>query len=163
MQRTALIRSTSASHNFDQGELAPDAHRRALLALADELGARLHTSHELRQGLTLTVRYADRTSTTRSRALPEPSAHSPALTTLAYNLYTLLGLEQARVRNLALRADRLGPDESAHHQLLLDDGDEKARRIEAVPDAARSRFGPHVITAATLARATRGGHPREPS
>ncbi|MFI9780584.1 hypothetical protein ACIHCV_38955 [Streptomyces sp. NPDC051956] len=117
----------------------------------------------MRRGLTLTVRYADRTHTTRSRALPEPSAHSPTLTTLAYSLYTSPGLERARVRHLALGADRLGPDETAHHQLLLDDGDGKARRIEAVADAARSRFGPHVITAATLARATRGGHPREPS
>ncbi|MFD3479872.1 hypothetical protein [Streptomyces sp. NPDC058695] len=141
----------------------PNAHRRALLALTDELGARLRTSHEVCQDLTLTVRYADRTSTTRSRALPEPSAHSPALTTLAYSLYTSLGLERARAHHLALRADRLRPDETAHHQLLLDDGDDKARRIEAVTDAARSRFGPHVITAATLARATRGGHPREPS
>ncbi|MGW6357816.1 DNA polymerase Y family protein [Streptomyces sp. NPDC055092] len=156
VQRTALIRSTSASHNFDRDELDPDAHRRALLALADELGARLRTSHEVCRGLTLTVRYADRT--TRSRALPEPSAHPPAL---AYSLYTSLGLERARVRQLTMRADQLGPDETAHHQLRLDDGDDKARRIEAVTDAARSRFGPHVITAATLA--TRGGHPRKPS
>ncbi|MFD0034931.1 hypothetical protein ACFVJK_43330 [Streptomyces sp. NPDC127172] len=164
VQRTALIRSTSASHNFDQDELDPDAHRRALLALADELGARLRTSHEVCRGLTLTVRYADRTSTARSRALPEPSAHSPALTSLAYSLHTSLGLERARVRHLALRADRLGPDETAHHQLLLDYGvDDKARRIEAVADAARSRFGPHVITAATLARPKRGGHLREQS
>ncbi|RFC78545.1 hypothetical protein [Streptomyces sp. AcE210] len=164
VQRTALIRSTSASHNFDRDELDPDARRRALLALAEELGTRLRTSHEVCQGLTLTVRYADRTSTTRSRALPEPSAHSPALTTLAYSLYTSLGLERARVRHLALRADRLRPDETAHHQLLLDDGgDDKARCIEAVADAARSRFGPHVIAAATLSRATRGGHPTEPS
>ncbi|MGW6360297.1 DNA polymerase Y family protein [Streptomyces sp. NPDC055092] len=164
VQRTALIRSTSASHTFDRDELDPDAHRRALLALADELGARLRTSHEVCRGLTLTVRYADRTSTARSRALPESSAHSPALTALAYSLYTSLGLERARVRHLAMRADRLGPDETAHHQLLLDDGvDDKARRIEAVADAARSRFGPHVITAATLARPKRGGHLREQS
>ncbi|MCX4649264.1 hypothetical protein OG456_44410 [Streptomyces sp. NBC_01446] len=109
------------------------------------------------------MRYAGRTSTTRSRALPEPSAHSPALTALAYSLYTSLGLERTRVRHLALRADRLGPDETAHHQLLLDEGDDKARRIEAVTDAARSRFGPRVITAATLTRPQRGGHPREQS
>ncbi|WTZ89471.1 hypothetical protein OG512_00665 [Streptomyces sp. NBC_01378] len=47
VQRTALIRSTSASRNFDRDELDPDAHRRALLALAEELGARLRTSHEV--------------------------------------------------------------------------------------------------------------------
>jgi DNA polymerase-4 len=38
VQRTALIRSTSASHHFDRDELDPDTHRRALLALAPGAG-----------------------------------------------------------------------------------------------------------------------------
>ncbi|MET7539595.1 hypothetical protein [Streptomyces sp. NPDC005507] len=91
VQRTAQIRSTSASHTFDRDELDPDAHRHILLTLADELAIRLRTSGEVCRGLTLTVRYANRTSTTRSRALPEPTHHSPTLTALAYSLYTAPG------------------------------------------------------------------------
>ncbi|MET8211938.1 hypothetical protein ABZT51_39215 [Streptomyces sp. NPDC005373] len=168
VQREALIRSTSASHRFEHDELDPDVHRRALLALSAELGARLRTTGEVCRGITLTVRYADRSHTTRSRTLPEPTQHTPALSTLAYTLYAALGLQRARVRQLSLRADHLETAEGAHHQLLLDDGDDdKARRIEAVADAARSRFGAHVITAAALARALpraeRGGHPKEPT
>ncbi|MFF1400442.1 hypothetical protein ACFVZD_42640 [Streptomyces sp. NPDC058287] len=133
VQRTALIRSTSTSHAFDRDKLDPDAHRRVLLVLAEELGARLRTSGEVCRGLTLTVRYADRTSTTRGRAPPEPTAHSPALTSLAYSLYTALGLERARVRHITLRADQLAPDEHAHRQLLLDESDDKAHRRRPPP------------------------------
>ncbi|WP_405484735.1 hypothetical protein [Streptomyces sp. NBC_00009] len=68
-----MVRSTSTSHTFEADELDPAAHRRELLALADELGARLRATDEVCRGLTLTVRYADRTHTTRS--LPEPKTH----------------------------------------------------------------------------------------
>ncbi|MFH8736790.1 MULTISPECIES: hypothetical protein [unclassified Streptomyces] len=151
VRRTALVRSTSTSHTFEADELDPVAHRRELLALADELGARLRATGEVCRGLTLTVRYADRTHTTRSRTLAEPTHHTPALSTHSYDLYMRLGLERARVRQLSLRADQLGPADGAHHQLLFDDGDDKARRLEAASDAARARFGPHVIQPAATA------------
>ncbi|MFE5052969.1 hypothetical protein ACFRAI_42705 [Streptomyces sp. NPDC056637] len=151
MRRTALVRSTSTSHTFEADALDLVAHRRVLLALADELGARLRTTGELCRGLTLTVRYADRTHTTRSRTLPEPTHDTPALSTLAYDLYTRLGLERVRVRQLSLRADQLGPADGAHHQLLFDDHDDKARKLEAAADTARALFGPHVIQPAAAA------------
>ncbi|MGW7043252.1 DinB/UmuC family translesion DNA polymerase [Streptomyces avermitilis] len=46
-------------------------HRRALLALADDLGAHLRGSGQVATGLTCTVRYADSSDTRRSRTLPE--------------------------------------------------------------------------------------------
>ncbi|MEU6680958.1 hypothetical protein [Streptomyces sp. NPDC046925] len=150
VQRTALIRSTSTNRAFDRDELDPAAHRRALLALADELGQRLRESGEVCRTLTLTVRYADRSHTTRSRTPAEPTSHSPALARTAYDIYQALGLQRARVRSLALRAD-LVPAAAAHHQLSLDAGDDKARRIESVADRARARFGPHAVKPATLA------------
>ncbi|MFC9672677.1 hypothetical protein [Streptomyces sp. NPDC056949] len=134
MRRTALVRPTSTSHTFEADELDLVAHLRVLLALADELGARLRTTGEICRGLTLTVRYADRSHTTRSRTLPEPTHGTPALSTLAYDLYTRLGLERVRVRQLSLRADQLGPADGAHYQLLFDDHDDKARELEAAEE-----------------------------
>ncbi|MGO1025750.1 DinB/UmuC family translesion DNA polymerase [Streptomyces rubiginosohelvolus] len=49
-----------------------DRHRRAVLGLVQELGGRLRTSGEIAQALTLTVSYADRTKTTRSRSVADP-------------------------------------------------------------------------------------------
>ncbi|KUN33803.1 hypothetical protein AQJ27_49875 [Streptomyces olivochromogenes] len=149
--RTALVRSTSTSHAFARDELDAGEHRRALLGLADELGLRLRTKGEVCRPLTLTVRYADGSSTTRSRALAEASHHSPVLAAATRDLYAGLGLQRARVTQIAVRAEQLTATDGAHHQLQLGDTDDKAHRLEVVTDSARSRFGPHVIKPAALA------------
>ncbi|RKN65634.1 hypothetical protein D7231_25505 [Streptomyces klenkii] len=149
----ARARSTAAEHRFERDELDADRRRRALLALADGLGGRLRESGQVARGLTLTVRYADGSATTRSRTFAEPTAHTPELTATAYALHDALGLQRARVRAVALRAEGLGDAGSAAHQLSFDPADEKARRIEAAVDRARARFGPGAVgPAAALSR-----------
>jgi DNA polymerase-4 len=137
----APARSIGAEHRFDHDELDPDRRRRALLTLAHELGVRLRTDGHVARSLTLTVRYADRSTTTRTRSLPEATAHTPELTAAAYALHASLALQRARVRAVSLRAEDLIPTELAPHQLTFDEADEKSRRIEAVTDRARARFG----------------------
>ncbi|MFE6411539.1 hypothetical protein ACFVOR_31910 [Streptomyces sp. NPDC057837] len=141
----AVSRSLAAERPFGRDELDPDRHRRALLSAAEEIGARLRALEKVCRTLTLTVRYADRSATTRSRTLTEPTAHSPALTRTAYGLYEALGLQRARVRAIALRAEGLDPAEQAAHQLTFDPVDEKVRRIEEVADRARAKFGPRAV------------------
>ncbi|MEU6876594.1 hypothetical protein [Streptomyces sp. NPDC046712] len=147
----ALSRSMAAEQSFAQDELDHSAHRRALLALAGELGARMRAEKQVCRSLTVTVRYADRSTTTRTRTLPEPTAHSAALTALAYAIHASFGLQRARVRGIALRMEGLAPAEGAAHQLTFDPADEKARRIEAVADRAREKFGPGAIVPGSLA------------
>ncbi|PIM72275.1 hypothetical protein CTU88_13435 [Streptomyces sp. JV178] len=147
----AVSRSLAAEHPFPHDELNPDRHRRALLLDAEELGSRLRALDKVCRTLTLTVRYADRSSTTRTRTLPEPTAHSPELTRTAYGMYGALGLQRARVRAIALRAEGLTPAEEASHQLAFDPVDDKLRRIEEVADRARAKFGPRAILPGTLA------------
>ncbi|MFE7274603.1 hypothetical protein [Streptomyces sp. NPDC057623] len=159
----AVSRSLATERPFTRDELDPDRHRRALLSAAEELGARLRALDKVCRTLTLTARYADlphsrtgssgRTpiSTTRSRTLQEPTAHSAALTRAAYGMYEGLGLQRARVRALALRAEGLDPAERASYQLTFDPLDEKARRIEEVADRARAKFGPHAVMPGALA------------
>ncbi|MEU3355837.1 hypothetical protein [Streptomyces sp. NPDC037389] len=141
----ARARSMGAEHRFATDELDPGHRRRALLALADGLGARLRGSGQVAQGLKLTVRYADGSSSTRAKSFAEPTAHSPDLIAAAYALHTALALQRARVRSVALRAERLRDGHAAAHQLSFDPADEKARRVEAVVDRARELFGPGVV------------------
>ncbi|MGW6292695.1 DNA polymerase Y family protein [Streptomyces sp. NPDC055058] len=141
----------AAERPFTRDELDPGRHRRALLSAAEELGARLRALDKVCRSLTLTVRYADRSATTRTRTLPEPTAHSAALTRTAYGLYETLGLQRARVRAVALRAEGLDAAERASHQLTFDPVDEKVRRIEEVADRARAKFGPRAVMPGTLA------------
>ncbi|MGW0825656.1 DNA polymerase Y family protein [Streptomyces sp. NPDC002845] len=141
----------AAERPFSRDELDPDRHRRALLSAAGELGSRLRALDKVCRTLTLTVRYADSSTTTRSRTLKEPTAHSPALTATAYRMYEALGLQRARVRAVALRAEGLAPAEQASCQLTFDPVDEKVRRIEEVADRARAKFGPGAVIPGTLA------------
>ncbi|MYX99840.1 hypothetical protein GT045_34835 [Streptomyces sp. SID486] len=147
----AVSRSLTTERTFGLDELDPGRHRKALLSAAEEIGTRLRAVEKVCRTLTLTVRYADRSATTRSRALAEPTAHSAALTGAAYGMYEALGLQRARVRALALRAENLTPADRAAHQLTFDPVDEKVRRIEEAADRARARFGPRAVMPGTLA------------
>ncbi|MGW0422619.1 DNA polymerase Y family protein [Streptomyces sp. NPDC003015] len=146
-----VSRSLATERPFTRDELDPGLHRRALLSAAEELGSRLRALDKVCRTLTLTVRYADRTGTTRSRTLGEPTAHSAALTRAAYGMYEALGLQRARVRSITLRAEGLDPAEHASHQLTFDPTDEKLRRIEEAADRARARFGPLAVLPGALA------------
>ncbi|MCS0638333.1 hypothetical protein NX801_22290 [Streptomyces sp. LP05-1] len=154
--RTAVVpdapaRSAAAERSFPRDEVDQDRQRRALLSLTVELGTRMRAGGQVCRALTLTVRYADRSTTTRTRTLPEPTAHSAALTTGAYALHDALALQRARVRALALRAEDLLPADRAARQLSLDPADDRARRLEAAADRARARFGPTAVLPGTLA------------
>ncbi|ALV36637.1 DNA polymerase [Streptomyces sp. CdTB01] len=146
-----VSRSLATERPFALDELDPDRHRRALLSAAEELGARLRALDKVCGTLTLTVRYADRTATTRTRTLREPTAHSAALTRTAYAMYEALGLQRARVRALVLRAESLAPAEQASHQLTFDPVDEKVRRVEEAADRVRAKFGPGAVIPGALA------------
>lgn len=147
--------SLSVEHRFARDELAPTAQRRALLALADELGTQLRASGQIAQGLTCTVRYADASATRRGRTLPEATFHTVLLARTAYSIYDSFGLQRARVRSIALRADALQPADRATRQLTLDARDDKPLAIEAVADRARARYGHQMIYPAALAISSR--------
>ncbi|MDG9684352.1 hypothetical protein QC334_16725 [Streptomyces sp. DH18] len=104
-----VARSTSAEHRFNRDELDPAQHRRALLDLAGQLGTRLRTDAQAAAGLTITIRYADGATTTRTRAMPEATHHTRLLARSAYDLYETLGLQRARVRNITCAASTSPP------------------------------------------------------
>ncbi|MFD9498646.1 ImpB/MucB/SamB family protein [Streptomyces sp. NPDC060035] len=136
---------------LDRDCLDPAQHHRAVLGLAERIGQRLRGESRVTRRVTLTVRYADRSSSTRTRTLPEPTDHSPALAAAALGLLASFGLQRARVRVFAIRADDLLPADGAYHQLFLDGGDARARAAEAAADRARRRFGAGAVRPAALA------------
>ncbi|MFE1476561.1 hypothetical protein ACFW6N_22265 [Streptomyces cyaneofuscatus] len=143
--------SCSAGIDFPHDELDPDRHRQAVLHLAEQLGFRMRGEDQVTRRLALTVRYADHTSTHRTRTLPEATNHTVQLARTAYDLYATLALQRARVRGFALRAEALGPADGAHHQLTFDSADHKARLLETAADQARNRFGATAVRSAALA------------
>ncbi|MEU0074487.1 ImpB/MucB/SamB family protein [Streptomyces sp. NPDC006332] len=136
---------------LDRDCLDPSGHHRAVLGLAGQIGQRLRGEGQVARRLALTVRYADHSSTTRTCTLPEPTDHSPAVAATALGLLAALGLQRARVRSYAIRADNLAPASSTYRQLSLDEGDDRARAAEAAADRARRRFGLKAVRPAALA------------
>ncbi|MFF2008685.1 hypothetical protein ACFVWY_06360 [Streptomyces sp. NPDC058195] len=150
----AAPRSVAAERSFPRDELDRGRQRRALVSLTEELGARMRADGQVCRGLAVSVRYAGRTgyaTLTRSRTLPEPTAHSAALTALAYRIHDSFALQRARVRGIGLRAEGLTDRQKATLQLSFDPADERARRIEAVADRLRARYGPRAVMPGRLA------------
>jgi DNA polymerase-4 len=147
---TSVLRALTADRELGRDELDPVRHRRALLGLAQDLGLQLRTQYQATTALTLTVRYADRTTTVRTRKLAEATAHTTTLADATHRLYDALALQRARVRAFTLKADGIRPAEAVTQQLTFDPGDERQRLVEAVADRARKRFGPNSIGPAAL-------------
>ncbi|UED83410.1 DNA polymerase Y family protein [Streptomyces profundus] len=137
--------------------LDPERQHRSVLGLVEHLGHRLRGAGQVAGRVTLTVRYADRSTSTRAHRLAEPTGHSPALASAALGLLAGLGLQRARVRGFTVRAEELRPADTAHRQLSLDSGDDRARAAEAVADRIRRRFG-----AAAVGPPSWYGHPDQP-
>ncbi|MFG2116402.1 hypothetical protein ACGFRB_27835 [Streptomyces sp. NPDC048718] len=148
-------RSAGAERRFTRHETDPAVRRGALLELAVGIGRRLRADEQVARALTLTVRYADRSTTTRTRALPEPTAHTPALAGTAQALHDALGLQRARVTGLSLRAEELTDARLAGRQLTFDRRTESADRLEPVLDRIAARW-PGAVGPATLARPAAG-------
>ncbi|OEJ22645.1 DNA polymerase Y family protein [Streptomyces subrutilus] len=151
VQTQPIAKPLTADRAFEHDVLDPAEHRRALLDLAGEVAARLRDGQQAAGELALSVRYADRSVSNRSRTLAEATAHTQPIAATAYELYELFGLQRARVRAISLRAQDLRPSSEASQQLTLDPGDDRALAVEAVTDRARARYGPGTIRPATLA------------
>ncbi|WP_405776664.1 hypothetical protein [Streptomyces sp. NBC_01538] len=98
--------------------------------------------------------YADRSTTTRSRTLREPTAHTPAIRDTLYATFAALGLQRARVRAVTARTGNLATATGTAVQLT---STESHRTLEPVLDRAVRRFGPGATAPAALGAYTRRG------
>jgi DNA polymerase-4 len=145
-------RTITRTVRFGRDNLDSGGHHGAVLALAHDLGAQLRDTRAVARTVSLSVRLADRSSTSRSRTLPEATDHTRALTSTARTVLASLALQRARVRAITMTIE-LGDPAAAAHQLMLDPTDERQRRLEEATDRARRRFGPTAIGPALLYRA----------
>ncbi|MFY1676257.1 MULTISPECIES: DNA polymerase Y family protein [unclassified Streptomyces] len=149
-------KSTSAEFRFGRHEVDGSVRRGVLLGLSVDIGRQLRTDGQVARALALTVHYADRSTTTRTRVLPEPTAHTPVLVGTAQALHDALGLQRARVTALSLRAEDLTPVRLSGRQLTFDRQTESARRLEPVLDRIAARW-PGSVGPAALGAGFRHG------
>ena len=86
---------------------------RELLRLTDRVTSRMRAAGVAGRTVTITVRFADFTTITRSRTLPEATDVTQEVYRAAVRSYDALGLQRARIRLVGVRVEGLVPARDA--------------------------------------------------
>ena len=143
-------KSVGAEETFARDVDDPEVVRRELLRLAERTAARMRTAGLSGRTISIKIRFADFTTITRSRTLPEATDVAAIVYATARGLYDALGLDRARLRLVGVRVEGLVESDRAPQQLLLGEREQGRREAEQAADRAARRFGTGVVGPATL-------------
>jgi len=123
---------------------------REMLRLTATVSGRMRTAAVAGRTVTITVRFADFTTITRSRTLPEATDVTQEVYRAVTGLYDALGLQRARIRLVGVRVEGLVPREKVHHQLVLGERERGWAEADRAVDRATRRFGAAAVRPASL-------------
>ncbi len=123
---------------------------RELLRLTDRVTTRMRVAGVAGRTVTLTVRFADFTTITRSRTLPEATDITQEVYRQVVRSYDALGLQRARIRLVGVRVEGLVPRERVHRQLVLGERDRGWSEADRAADRVVRRFGADAVRPASL-------------
>jgi DNA polymerase-4 len=123
---------------------------RELLRLTDRVTTRMRVAGVAGRTITITVRFADFTTITRSRTLGEATDVTQEIFREAVRSYDALGLQRARIRLVGVRLEGLLPRERVHRQLLLGQREHGWSEADRAADRVVRRFGPDAVRPASL-------------
>jgi DNA polymerase-4 len=141
-------RSIGSQRALGQRPRPPAEIAASLLALVDRVTRRLRAAHRVCRTVCLRLRFSDFSRATRSRTLPEPTAHTPTILAAANGLLAAAADTIAR-RGLTLigvALQNLADEGAVQLELPLD----KARHLDATLDSVRDRFGTGAVTRGSL-------------
>ena len=143
-------KSIGAEHTFGSDVDDPTVVARELLRLSERTAARLRASAQVGRTVSIKVRFADFTTITRARTLPEATDVGRVVYDTAVALYDALGLQRARIRLVGVRVEGVGQAADQVHQLQLGEREHGWRDAEQAVDKAARRFGAGAVRPATL-------------
>jgi DNA polymerase IV len=143
-------KSIGANETFGHDTDDRAAIVRELLRLTDRVTTRMRVAGVAGRTVTLTVRFADFTTITRSRTLPEATDVTQEVYRQAVRSYDALGLQRARIRLVGVRVESLIPRERVHRQLVLGERDRGWSEADRAADRVVRRFGVGSVRPASL-------------
>src|SRR3954467_14707166 len=143
-------KSIGAEETFAVDIDDPAVIARELLRLSERTAARLRASGQVGRTVSIKIRFADFTTITRSKTLPEATDVGRTVYETALGLYRALGLERARLRLVGVRVEGIADATGVPHQLLLGEKESGWREAEQAVDRASLRFGSGAVRPATL-------------
>jgi DNA polymerase-4 len=143
-------KSVGAEETFPSDVDDPAVVARELLRLSERTAARLRAAGQVGRTISLKVRFADFTTITRARTLPEATDVGRTVYETALGLYEALGLQRARLRLVGVRVEGIVDAATSPRQLLLGERDSGWREAEQAVDRAARRFGAGAVRPAAL-------------
>ena len=143
-------RSLGAEHTFATDIDDPAVVARELLRLSERTAARLRATGQVGRTVSIKVRFADFTTITRARTLPEATDVGRLVYDTAMGMYDALGLERARIRLVGVRVEAILDADDQPHQLQLGEREHGWRSAEQAVDRAARRFGAGAVRPAAL-------------
>jgi DNA polymerase-4 len=143
-------KSIGADETFGRDTDDPAVVLRELLRLTAKVTARMRTAGVAGRTVTLKVRFADFTTITRSKTMPEATDVTPEIYGKASELYHALGLQRARLRLVGVRVEGLVPRATVHRQLVLGARDRGWSEADQAVARAAARFGSAAVRPASL-------------
>jgi DNA polymerase-4 len=143
-------KSMGAQETFGRDVDDREVVLRELLRLTAKVTARMRVAGVAGRTVSITVRFADFTTLTRSRTVPEATDVTQEIYRTATGLYDALGLQRARLRLVGVRVEGLVPRTTVHRQLLLGEREHGWSDADRAVDRATSRFGSAAVRPASL-------------
>ncbi len=147
-------RSISSERTFARDVHDADALRAALLAMSDEVAARLREDGLYARTVQLKLRWPDFTTITRQATLPVASQLSDDIFAVIEQLWRSVWRPGSDVRLIGVGVSELG---TASGQLPLFDADrsEERAKLAQVTDELKAKYGDNIIGRASLRRTRR--------
>ena len=123
---------------------------RELLTLTAKVAGRMRVAGVAGRTVSITVRFADFTTITRSRTIPEATDVTQEIYRAAVRLYDALGLQRARLRLVGVRVEGLVPRTAVHRQGVLGEREHGWPDADRAVDRAARRFGNAAVRPASL-------------
>lgn len=150
--RTVVIddpeQSIGANETFSYDIDDPEAILREYLKLTERASTRLRNRNLFAKTISITVRFADFKTITRSKTLPLPISSTHEIYQVVKDLYEALKLDRARLRLVGVSLSNLRDD--APEQLMLGRREKGWREAESAVDKAAARFGERSVRPARL-------------
>ena len=143
-------KSMGAQETFGHDTDDREVILREMLKLTAKVTQRMRTAGVAGRTVSITVRFADFTTITRARTLPEATDVTQEVYRAAVRLYDSLGLQRARIRLVGVRAEGLMPRTRVHRQLVLGQRDHGWSDADRAVDLATTRFGSAAVRPASL-------------
>ncbi len=143
-------KSMGADETFGRDTDDREVILREVLRLSAKVAGRMRTAGVAGRTVTLKVRFADFTTITRSKTMPEATDVTREIYRTATDLFNALGLQRARIRLVGVRVEGLVPRSTVQRQLVLGEREHGWSEADRAMDKAALRFGSAAVRPATL-------------